>query len=154
MKEIQILIGNIGSGKTTYCKQKAKEGYLIISKDDVRYSIGAGKYIFNPNLEHAIDCSIKTKIFWMGFEDVNLIIDETNMDIETRQWYIHNAKLRDAKIIGVVFPKISKNESVKRRLSSNHGNTSKETWEEVWERKNEIYEEPTKDEGFNEIIYT
>ena len=48
-------------------------------------------------------------------------------------------------------PTLSKQESVNRRFNNNHGDTPKEVWEEVWQRKNDSYEEPTLEEGFNEV---
>ncbi len=52
--EIIILVGNIGSGKTTLAKKYAKKGYVIIARDDLRYNIGAGQYVFDRKLEKAI----------------------------------------------------------------------------------------------------
>ncbi|MGD2071861.1 MAG: ATP-binding protein [Candidatus Thorarchaeota archaeon] len=150
--EIQILIGNIGSGKSTECKRQINNGYLIISKDDLRYSLGAGKYTFNPQFEYAIHITALTLCDALMALGKNIIIDETNMDKETRKYYIKLAKKYRYKRIAVIFPKLTRKESVKRRLISNHGDTSKEIWEEVWDRKNEAYERPTRKEGFHEII--
>jgi len=36
-KELIILVGNIGTGKTTESKKLAKKGYIIISRDAFRY---------------------------------------------------------------------------------------------------------------------
>lgn len=153
MKEMQILIGNIGSGKSTYCKEKVKEEYIIISKDDLRYSIGAGNYIFNLNYEQSIsNCMLEFFHSLSQLNDIKIIIDETNMDKESRKFYLYWGKYYKYTKIAMIFPSLTKEESVKRRLQSNHGNTSKEVWDEVWERKNTIYEEPTKEEGFDIIM--
>lgn len=153
MKEICILIGNIGSGKTTYCKEKVKEGYVIISKDDIRYSIGAGNYIFNLDYEQSIsNCILEFFHSLSHLNNIKIIIDETNMDKEARKLYLYWGTYYKYKKIAIIFPKLSKKESVIRRLENNHGDTSKEVWEAVWERKNLAYQEPTIEEGFNTII--
>lgn len=152
MKEIQILVGNIGAGKSTFCKQKVKEGYVILSKDDIRYSIGAGDYIFNLEYEpiiHSIAMSMAINFMAIG---VNVIIDETNMDKASRYHYLHFATTYGYKKTAIVFKKLSMKESVRRRLQSNHGKTAKAVWEEVWKRKNSAYERPNKKEGFDKIL--
>lgn len=154
MKQLQILIGNIGNGKSTYCKKLAKQGYLIISKDDIRYSIGAGTYIFTYEYETAIDHAIKSFCKQLMIDSISsIIIDETNMRKDTRKPYLDLATLYEYNKLAVIFPKLPKEESVARRLKSNHGTISKDLWEEVWERKNSNYEPPTLEEGFNEIQY-
>ncbi len=50
-------------------------------------------------------------------------------------------------------PKYNLDFSVNRRLSNNHGNVSKTTWENVYEEININYEDPSFDEGFDEIIH-
>jgi hypothetical protein len=50
-------------------------------------------------------------------------------------------------------PKLSKVESVQRRMQANHGNGTPQVWGEVWERFDKVYAEPSKKEGFNKIIH-
>ena len=151
MKELQILVGNIGAGKTTYCKQKTREGYVIISKDDIRYSIGAGTYTFNFDYEPAINLIILMMVIDFMAIGVPVIIDETNMNKASRYYYLQFANIYKYKKIAVIFKKLSMKESVARRLNKNHGETTEEVWKEVWERFNFIYEAPTKEEGFDII---
>ncbi len=151
-KELTILVGNIGSGKTTLCKKLAEEGNVIISQDDLRYSIGAGQYIFNESYEPLIKRSSRVLAYSFMEKGIPLVIDETNMSRIIRSRYLSIAELYEYKIKAIIFPALSKEESVHRRLQSNHGNTPKVVWEEVWDKFNDMYEEPTKLEGFDEII--
>lgn len=153
MNKLEILVGNIGAGKSTSCKDAVKDGYVILSKDNIRYMLGAGTYIFDENLEMAIHRGITSMLCWLMAENVDIIIDETNMNRASRKEALECAKAYNYETIAVIFPKLSKNVSVARRLSSNHGNTPKAVWEEVWERKNSEYEGPTHREGFNQIIF-
>jgi len=59
-KELIILIGNLGTGKSTFAKTLVEKGYINISRDSLRYMIGAGKYIFNKEFEQSIDFAIVT----------------------------------------------------------------------------------------------
>ena len=54
MKNLIILVGNIGSGKSTYAKKYQKKGYIVIARDQLRYAIGGGEYIFNTKYEPLI----------------------------------------------------------------------------------------------------
>lgn len=153
MKRIEILIGNIGAGKSTYCRQKVKEGYIVLSKDSVRYMFGAGSYVWNEKLELAIHRGMMCMLAWLMSTNADVIIDETNMDKKSREEQLHCAVIYKYKATAVIFPKFSKEVSVGRRLSSNHGDASKEVWEEVWERKNSVYEKPTYEEGFYTVNY-
>ena len=47
-KQVKILVSNIGGGKTTLSKRYVEFGYVVISRDTLRYGIGNGEYIFNP----------------------------------------------------------------------------------------------------------
>lgn len=149
---IEILIGQIGSGKTTECKKRVKEGYYVVSRDDFRYMIGAGDYIFDKETEPIIKKVSKNMIAHLVSAKKNIIVDETNMSVEQRKETIEIAKLNNYEIIAVQTKKISKEESVKRRLGDNHGTQTKETWEMVWEFLNNLYEPPTIEEGFDKII--
>ena len=147
-----IMVGNVGSGKSTCVKKLVKKGYVVVSKDGVRYSIGSGKYIFDMSLEKSIHKSTLT--LCEGFLAVgkSVIIDETNMNKKIRKCYLRLANLYNYTKEAVIMPKLPMKESVKRRLKSNHGNTPKKVWEEVFQRKQDAYEKPTIKEGFDIIV--
>jgi len=162
-----IMVGNIASGKTTWIKNylaaKSTEelkNWIVLSKDDLRRMIGAGKYIFDEKLEPIIYLSIFDLLSNFMYEDVNIIIDETNMDKETRKGYLHltkkyNSLGYDYETIAVVIPKISMDHAVKR-IAQREGvlgwaEAPKEDWIRAWKRKQGKFEIPTKEEGFNEI---
>lgn len=150
--ELIILIGNIGSGKTTLCKELVKQGHVIVSRDDLRYSIGAGEYTFNLEFEPIIAESIYNLVRSFMKRDISLVVDETNMNKKMRSKYLHLAQIYNYKATAIILKKLSMNYSVKRRLKNNHGNTPKEIWEGVWKRFNDMYEKPSKKEGFKKII--
>jgi len=144
------MIGNIGSGKSTESKELQKQGYLIISRDSLRFGIGAGKYVFNEEYESIIKITALEyfkKFLKLG---INIVVDEVNIAETSRESYIQAAKEEGYRVVALVMPKLSKEESVKRRMN-NPANQTKEIWESVWESFNRRYEYPTKEEGFDKI---
>jgi len=151
-RHLIILVGNIGTGKTTLVKKYQKKGYVVIARDQLRYTIGNGEYIFNHNYEPIIwdsELYMFERFIELG---VDVIIDEVGLNKKMRNRYISKAKYYNYFITVIVFPKLTMKESVDRRLNNPHGQPDRNLWERVWKNFDEIYEEPTKDEGIDEII--
>jgi len=156
-RKLIFLIGNIGSGKTTYTTN-IKKDYVVLSRDKIRYMLGGGDYVFNPLFEPALWKGISEIFTQLIKTEVNIIIDEVNVNYVMRTQYlniIHNMHeyIGSYHITGVVFPKLSKKEAIKRRLSAPHGNIDQKQWERVYTRFNKLYEEPSLSEGFHKIIW-
>lgn len=151
-KQFIMMVGNIGTGKTTYIRQRSSE-YIIVSRDKIRYMLGNDTYIFMKELEPAVARGSLYIFESLLDTNINIILDETNICQRMRRPYINMAKEQNYKIIAVVMPKLPKEMCVQRRISNPHGNYSKEVWENVWEQFNKIYEEPTIQEGFDDILY-
>ena len=149
MKTLTILIGNIGSGKTTWISKNRKSNDLVISRDALRYMFGGGKYLFDPvNSEPQVASITEEMVEILCCDGKNIILDETNMNRKMREKYIYLAKICDYKIIAVVLPKYSKIISVNRRMKNPHGQYDRKIWDSVWQRFDDMYEAPTKKEGF------
>jgi predicted kinase len=82
---------------------------------------------------------------------VDLIVDEVSINKKMRERYIKCAKEYDYKISAIIMPKLSMEESIKRRMNDPRGFHEK-VWERVWNKFDDAYEKPEKHEGFDEII--
>ena len=152
-KELLILIGNIGTGKSTFVKSLVKKGFICVSRDGIRYSLGGGQYIFSALCEQAVKATVKKLALELVKSEVEkIVIDETNMSISSRSYYITLAIAYGYKCVAIVMPQLSMNDCVKRRLSNNHGAFTKEVWQEVWTNFSNRYEKPTLKEGFDKIV--
>lgn len=122
--------------------------------------LGAGNYLWDEKIEPIIQtCLIDMLQNFMSW-DVNVILDETNMDIETRKTYLYLMKKfsregYDYETIAVVMPFIPFDKMTKRigyrEGRPEWGPFPREVWEGVWQRKNDKFEMPTHEEGFDEI---
>ena len=148
-----ILIGNIGSGKTTTVKEYAKDGYNVICRDDFRTMLGAGKYKFDAKTERPIHSAARALLESLMIEDLDIIVDETNVSKRGRQQIIKTAKAFGYSITGIVMPRLSRAQSIENRKKDTLRENTAEVWGQVWDRFNRAYEEPTLDEGFDSLIW-
>ena len=152
--EIILLVGNIGSGKSTLVNKLLKKGYnhIVISRDSLRYMIGGGNYRFDPKLESMIH-DMELKIIETCMKNkVNIIVDEVGINKQMRERYIPCAIKNGYTITVIELPYFSKRTSVNRRMKNPHGQFDRKIWNSVWERFNNLYERPSKKEGINKII--
>lgn len=157
--KLLIMVGNIVSGKFTWIKKFLEldrgKDFVVVSKDDLRRMIGAGRYVFDEKLEPIIhSCFIDILGNFMS-KGINIICDETNMDKDTRSGFLHLAHGYKYEAIAVVIFNPSE-EEIKKRIALREGHlewaaTSKEIWMEIWKRKQALYQELTKEEEFNSI---
>ncbi len=148
-----VLVGNIGEGKTTYCKKLVKEGYIVIARDKFRYMLGNGDYVFDTRLEEAVyetEIDMFRRFMRTG---VNIVIDEVGVSKDMRLRYTGIAKTFGYKTCAIVLPKLSKKEAVDRRMQDPHGQPDRKLWEGVWDKFNKIFEEPTEAEMFDTVIH-
>ena len=147
-----MMVGNIGTGKSTTIRRYVDKGYLVVSRDSIRYMLGGGKYLFEPTrveptvfvMEHSMLCDLMGQKF-------NIVVDEVGIDKRMRAPYIALGKAFNYNVIAHTMPRLSKRICVSRRLKANHGETSKQVWEEVWDKFQSRFEVPSKQEGFSVI---
>jgi predicted kinase len=150
--KMYIMIGNIGSGKSTYISSYLPEAALV-SKDKLRYTLGSGTYIFEPKLEPFVhNVSVYMALEYCRNQMKKVVIDETNMKRKSRATFVRIGQKYDYEIIAIVFPVLPKDVSTARRMTNPHSQPDKNVWEEVWEKFNRCYQEPTLEEGFDTII--
>jgi len=152
MKELVLLVANIGEGKSTLAKQYQEKGYVVISKDGLRYVIGAGNYVYKQEYEPII---WETELSMLeSFMDIgaNIVIDSICVGKSMRARYISFAKIYGYKIKCHILPQLTMKEAVDRRMQNPHQQNDKSMWESTWFKFQSQYQEPTLDEGFDEII--
>lgn len=146
------MCGNIGNGKSTLVEIYQKVGFVVIARDALRYGIGGGNYVFNLDYEPIIwDIGLKMYKQFLN-KKVNIIVDEVGINKSLRARYISKAKKKGYEVIAVKLKKLSKKESVDRRMKNPHGTSDRKVWNGVWEKFDKMYEEPSLDEGIDRII--
>jgi predicted kinase len=157
--KIIVVVGNIGSGKSTYIRKlhtafkNDTPPYIVIARDTIRYMMGGGNYVFNPTLEEVVWQSEMYMIRRFLQKGCNIIVDEVGISRDMRKKYIQLAKEFNYDIEAHVFPRLTMQESVDRRMNNPHECPDRELWEGVWKKFDNRYQEPTVEEGFAFIRY-
>lgn len=152
--KLYILVGNIGSGKSTWVKQNKKPEDVVISLDNLRYCFNNGEYKFDVLLEQCVfnTCLFALRQFCNSELKPNIYMDNTSVNIKSREQFIKIAKGSSYEVVAVIMPSLDKENSISRRMNNSHGNTTRAVWEEVWERFNRKFQYPSTIEGFDKII--
>ena len=89
--EIIMMIGNIGTGKTTVSKNYAEKGYMIWNSDTVGYMLTLSNERYNQKYFMIKDLEFEFIIKAMEY-NINFVIDKTNISQEKRQLEIDYIK--------------------------------------------------------------
>lgn len=153
-RNLYILVGNIGSGKTTFALEFITFGgknIVCVSGDSLRYMIGAGKYTYQKAFEPILKQTVLDIIRRFMENRLHIIVDDTHMTKETRKGLLSLAKEFNYDAIAFVFSRQTKRICVDRRMKKPHDIRDRKVWEGVWDKLNNLYETPIIEEGFREI---
>ena len=151
---VEVLVGNIASGKSTYCKQRVQEGALVVNDDAIVNAVHSNDYtLYDVKLKplyKAVENQIVISAITLG-RDV-LIDRGLNLTPKSRRRWIGLAHSMDVDCRCVVFkfeePAVHAN---RRKQHDLRGHTY-EYWLEVAEKFNNKHVSPTVKEGFDKII--
>ena len=152
---LYILVGNIGTGKSTFVKHFLQEhpDVICVARDAIRYMIGGGNYVYSPMLEEAVFSIESNIIESFMLRKTPIIVDEVGISKSMRKSYIEQTKYWKYSTTALVMPRLDKQTCVNRRIAGDSRNTSKEVWENVWDKFDNQYEVPTLEEGFDYIQF-
>lgn len=152
---VQILCGMIASGKSSYAKKKAQEGFIIINDDEIVNLVHADQHnLYNKELK-ILYKSIENHILATSLAlNKNVIIDKgTNISIESRKRFLGISKSLGAYCEAVVFQNEKPEVHAERRFIHDNRGISKEKWLEIANYHNQNWELPSLKEGFDIITY-
>lgn len=148
-----ILCGPIGCGKSTLAREKANQGCIVTNDDAIVTMVHGGNYslynkMFKP-LYKGVEHNILSHAMCLGLD---VVIDRTNMSRSMRSRYIAIAKAFDYSITCYLWEWPEPIVSARSRFNAENRGSTFETWLEAATRHHKQYQEPSLDEGINEII--
>lgn len=150
---IELLVGMIGSGKSTYARRRGDEGALVVCHDDLTAMLHA-RYRYEPGLRDVYrqmeDALVERAAVWGR----DAVIDRTHLSRESRQRWLAVAALLRVPIVAVAFPVLDPEIHARRRFAADSRGRSLEDWLRVARHHAEQAEaEPlSADEGFDRIV--
>lgn len=151
--KLQVLVGMIASGKSTYCQSAAKQGVICVNDDAIVNMLHADDYtLYNIDLKvlyKSIENHVISTSLAMGR---SVIIDRgLNMSLAGRRRWIALARSFDVPCEAILFKNDGPEAHALRRTNSDGRGYSFEYWMRVAEHHNSLYIPPTIDEGFDSI---
>lgn len=150
---LEILVGPIASGKTTYALQRARMGGIIVNDDAIVTALHGGEYTLYRRGLKPLYKHLENQIVHVGLSfGSDVLIDRPCMKKATRARYIALARSLDEPVRCVLFPMQTPEVHANRRFNSNNRGYSLDYWERVASAHYRDFETPTIDEGFQDIV--
>ncbi len=153
--KIYCLVGHIASGKSTYCRNAAKEGYIICNDDNVVNLVHGGDYTLYNKSNKIIYKSIENQILSSAVAMGKSVIIDRGVDVgvSSRRRWLALASSFDIACEAIMFPVDKPEVHARRRFESDNRNHPLEYWQYVVECHAKRYVMPSKEEGFDAVHY-
>ena len=151
---IEVCVGLIATGKSTYCRQRALEGWVVVNDDNIVNLIHSNQYTLYKERLKPLYKSVGNHIVYIAVGmGLNVVIDR-GLDVskEARKRWVSIAHSLDIDINAVVFPYPLLEECAKRRFESDNRGYDYDTWLQIVKRHWANYDTPKIDEGFTKVI--
>lgn len=151
--KIYVLCGMISSGKSTYCKNAAKHGFVIINDDNIVKLLHADDYTLYDKELKVLYKMTENQILGTSLAMHRSVIIDRGLNVSKRgrQRWIALAKSFDVRCEAIVFHRDKPEVHAKRRFESDNRGHSLDYWLNVANEHNKIYNEPTLEEGFDNV---
>lgn len=152
--KIILMVGNVGSGKSTYARRLAEDkNTIIVNMDDIQAMLHGRYNAYDPNLKPLYYAMEECVLYNAKLRDCDVVVDRTSMDRKTRARFVELARKLGVEIEAHVMAETNKDILVCRRMNSDSRGISQDKWRDVIDRLEASYEEPTPSEGFKTIAY-
>lgn len=151
--KIQVLVGMIASGKSTYCKSAASQGSLVVNDDAIVNMLHGDNYtLYSKELKtlyKSVENHVVASVLLTGR---NVLVDRgLNLSIRGRQRWLSLARSFDVSVEAIVFNNEGPEIHATRRAASDGRGHDYVYWLKVASHHNDHYEPPTVAEGFDAV---
>jgi adenylate kinase family enzyme len=137
MPKIELLIGMIGSGKSTYARRRARDGALVVCHDDLTAMLHA-EYRYEQGLRESYRRMEEALVREAVLVGRDAVIDRTHLTRESRARWIGSVRNfmlpgevwenDPPRLIAITFPNRSPEEHARRRHTADARGRSYEEW--------------------------
>lgn len=148
---VHLMIGNIGTGKSTVAKKLLWDYPAVyVCMDEIQAMLAGGKYnLYNPDWK-PVYYTAETGMIHSALQNgQSVVIDRTNIDRESRERFLEAIHDYDVEVHAWdMGPGTHLNLTYRTR---DPRGVDPADWESVFEAMRADYEEPVKEEGFDHI---
>jgi predicted kinase len=150
---IEVLCGFISSGKSTWAKQRAREGWVILNDDAIVNAVHGGDYTLYNESWKPLYKGVEDQILHLAVAMGKNVLVDRGVDVRraSRARWIALGRSLDVEVIAVVFQVFRPEVHAQRRFESDPRGLSQEYWLKVARNHAGQYERATLDEGFASI---
>jgi predicted kinase len=154
--QVEILVGMIASGKSTYARARAAQGAIIINDDDLVMAVHGGNYLLYDKALKPLYKTLETTLFGLAVAAGRDVVVDRGVNISRagRARWVAMAKSYDIPCRAVVFPHDGAYVHAERRYKNDARGYTLEDWVKVAQSHDARYEVPTPSEGYEWIYYT
>lgn len=151
--KIQVLIGMIASGKSTYSRNAAHKGFLVLNDDAIVNMLHADDYTLYDYQLKTLYKTIENQVIGTALAmKRNVIIDRgLNVGVRGRKRWVALADSYDVLVEAVIFKNEGPEVHARRRTEHDARGHDYDYWLKVANVHNRQWELPTHLEGFNAI---
>ena len=143
---LEILIGNIASGKSSWTEPRASEGWVTVNNDSLARSMHGGNYDWErqiPGLKTSLGILI---VETAGAQGRSVVIDNTNRTSSGRLPFVAAARRAGMKVRAILFPRSSPETHARRRFEADARGMPHDYWLEVARLVDQEWAPPGDDE--------
>jgi hypothetical protein len=151
---IEVLVGMIASGKSSWAKDRANEGAIIINDDAIVNAVHADIYTLYSKSLKPLYKSIEDHIFHTAAAmGLDIVVDKgLSQSAASRQRWIALGRSLDISVHCILFEVFEPEIHAQRRFDSDNRGWSLEYWKDVAQSHYDRYEPPTIEEGFDTVV--
>lgn len=153
--KLQVLVGPIASGKSTYARSAAKNSVICMNDDAIVNMLHADDYTLYDKRLKVLYKSIENHIIGtaLAMDRIVMVDRGLNVSVRGRKRWIALANSFDVPCEAIVFKNEGPEVHAQRRTHSDSRGHPFEYWLRVAKRHQSEYKEPTVEEGFSAIHF-
>jgi len=148
---LELLAGNIASGKSTWTKTRAGAGWISVENDALLLALHGGRYSWEEQIPGLVHSLARQIVATAARARRSVVLDATNRSRKQRAAWIHLARALDMKTRIVVFPQHPAEVHAERRAQSDLRGRSPDYWLQVARKIEAGWQAPMPDEA-DEIL--
>jgi predicted kinase len=151
--KLQVLVGMIASGKSTYARNAARQEIICMNDDAIVNMLHADDYtLYDPKLK-VLYKTVENQIIGTGLAMGKTVIVDRGLNVSQggRQRWLALARSYDVPCEAILFEKASPEEHARRRAGSDLRGHDYDYWLRVATIHHDVYAPPTVREGFDTV---